>query len=368
VNYYGVAKTVDPKRKAVAQGEKMLRAAEKELGRITKEVAELTAQLAKLNVEFEAGSAEEKELTERAELMAKRLAAASKLIGGLGSERTRWTADMQTLRETRDFLVGDCLLAAAFLSYTGAFNFDFRHEMMVNTWEPDVREKQIALSEPFDLRKLLTSDVETARWASEGLPQDDLSIQNGILTTRSSRYPLCIDPQQQAMAWVKKKEAKSSLKVCTFNDSDFLKHLEICVNLGFSFLFESVDEYIDPIIDPVLEKNLVKRGNAFTVKIGDKDVEWDDSFRLYLTSKIANPHYGPEIFGKVMIINYSVTLQGLEDQLLTEVVKYDAPTSPSRRRRSSRRSPSSRGCSRSSRTRCSTSSPTRRVTSSTIPT
>ena len=60
------------------------------------------------------------------------------------------------------------------------------------------------------------------------------SIQNGILTTRASRYPLCIDPQQQAVAWVKKKEAKSSLKVCTFNNPDFLKHLEICVNLGFS--------------------------------------------------------------------------------------------------------------------------------------
>ena len=75
-------------------------------------------------------------------------------------------------------------------------------------------------------------------------------------------------------------------------DSDFLKHLEICVNLGFSFLFESVDEYIDPIVDPVLEKNLVKKGNARTVKIGDKDVEWDDGFKLYLTSKLANPHYG----------------------------------------------------------------------------
>ena len=62
-------------------------------------------------------------------------------------------------------------------------------------------------------------------------------------------------------------------------------------------MFESVDEYIDPIVDPVLEKNLVKKGNSRTVKIGDKDVEWDDSFRLYLTSKIANPHYGPEIFG-----------------------------------------------------------------------
>ena len=79
--------------------------------------------------------------------------------------------------------------------------------MMVVTWEPDLREKAIALSTPFDLRKLLTSEVETARWASEGLPQDELSIQNGILTTRSSRYPLCIDPQQQGVAWIKKKEA-----------------------------------------------------------------------------------------------------------------------------------------------------------------
>ena len=66
------------------------------------------------------------------------------------------------------------------------------------------------------------------------MPQDELSVQNGILTTRSSRYPLCIDPQQQAVAWIKKKEKANNLKVSTFNESDFLKHLEIAVNLGFA--------------------------------------------------------------------------------------------------------------------------------------
>ena len=320
LNYNTVAKTVNPKREAVAKGEKMLRAAGKELTAVQAQVKELSEMLAELKVKFEAGSAEEKDLSDKAELMSKRLEAATKLIAGLGSERTRWTSDMEQLHKTRDLLVGDCLTSAAFLSYSGAFNAEFRRAMMIDCWEVDIREKKIALSEPFAVTKLLTSEVETSKWASEGLPSDDLSIQNGILTTRSSRYPLCIDPQQQAVLWIKKKEARSNLKVCTFNDSDFLKHLEIAVNLGFAFLFEGIDEYLDPIVDPVLEKNLVKKGNARTVKIGDKDVEWDDSFRMYLTSKIANPHYGPEIFGKVMIINYSVTVKGLEDQLLNSVV------------------------------------------------
>jgi len=45
-------------------------------------------------------------------------------------------------------------------------------------------------------------------------------------------------------------------QVCTFNDPDFLKQLELAVKYGFPVLFQDVDEYIDPIIDNVLEKNV----------------------------------------------------------------------------------------------------------------
>lgn len=62
------------------------------------------------------------------------------------------------------------------------------------------------------------------RWGSEGLPADELSVQNGILTTRGSRFAMCIDPQQQALNWIKKKEAANKLKVqkaqCLYNCSD----------------------------------------------------------------------------------------------------------------------------------------------------
>ena len=44
-----------------------------------------------------------------------------------------------------------------------------------------------------------------------------------------------------------------------------------------------------------------------TLKLGDKEVDWDPNFRLYLTTKLANPHYGPEVAGKTSIINYAAT-------------------------------------------------------------
>lgn len=140
----------------------------------------------------------------------------------------------------------------------GAFTFDYRHKMVYEMWKADVRDRSIPLSDAFRLETLLTSEVEITNWASEGLPSDELSVQNGILTMRASRWPLCIDPQMQAVNWIKQKEGKNlEGKVKTFNDSDFLKQLELAIQYGLPFLFENLDEYIDPVIDPVLEKTFI---------------------------------------------------------------------------------------------------------------
>ncbi|XP_012943739.1 dynein heavy chain 10, axonemal [Aplysia californica] len=198
-----------------------------------------------------------------------------------------------------------------------------RVEMIFQVWITDLLERGIPLSQPYKLEELLTSDVEISKWSSEGLPPDELSVQNGILTMRASRFPLCIDPQQQALNWIKKKEERNNLKICTFNDDDFLKQLEMAIKYGFPFLFVDVDEYIDPVIDNVLQKNITGGQGREVVLLGDKEVDYDKNFRLYLNTKIANPKLGPEVFGKAMVINYTVTLTGLEDQLLSVIVGYE---------------------------------------------
>uniref|UniRef100_A0A3Q3E3F5 Dynein axonemal heavy chain 10 n=1 Tax=Labrus bergylta TaxID=56723 RepID=A0A3Q3E3F5_9LABR len=229
--------------------------------------------------------------------------------------------DLEELKQRRVRLLGDCLISAAFLSYEGAFSWDFRNEMVYEVWVKDVQERGIPLSQPFRIESLLTDEVEISKWGSEGLPPDELSVQNGILTTRGCRFPLCIDPQQQALNWIKKKEENNNLKVQ--KASYFLKHLEMAIKYGFPFLFQDVDEYIDPVIDTVLERNVKGAEGRQVIMLGDKEVDFDPNFKLYLNTKLSNPKYSPSVFGKAMVINYTVTLKGLEDQLLSVIMGFE---------------------------------------------
>ncbi|CAL8343019.1 unnamed protein product [Lota lota] len=323
MGYCDVSKEIKPKREKVARLERNFFQSKRELERIQKELGALQKELGALGDKYDSAMSEKQLLQEEAEIMERRLIAADKLISGLGSENKRWSLDLVELKQRRVRLLGDCLVAAAFLSYEGAFSWDFRNEMVYQVWEKDVLERGIPFSQPFRVEVLLTDEVEISRWGSEGLPPDELSVQNGILTTRASRFPMCIDPQQQALNWIKKKEEKNNLKISSFNDPDFLKQLEMAIKYGFPFLFQGVDEYIDPVIDNVLEKNVKGAEGRQVIVLGDKEVDYDPNFKLYLNTKLSNPKFSPSVFGKAMVINYTVTLKGLEDQLLSVIVGFE---------------------------------------------
>lgn len=61
------------------------------------------------------------------------------------------------------------------------------------------------------------------------------------------------------------------------------------------------------------------------VKIGDREIEYNKKFKLILHTKLGNPHYQPEIQAQTTLINFMVTRDGLEEQLLAEVVKAERP-------------------------------------------
>lgn len=51
-------------------------------------------------------------------------------------------------------------------------------------------------------------------------------------------------------------------------------------------------------------------GGAYMIKLGDKEIEYNPEFRFYITTKLSNPHYTPEISTKSTIVNFAVKEQG----------------------------------------------------------
>merc|ERR1712190_423063 len=69
----------------------------------------------------------------------------------------------------------------------------------------------------------------------------------------------------------------------------------------------------------------IKRGNKRVVKLGDKEIIFHPNFKLFMQTKLSNPHYPPEVQAETTVINFTVTEDGLEDQMLFLVVKLERP-------------------------------------------
>merc|ERR1711871_414803 len=211
-------------------------------------------------------------------------------------------------------------------SYCGPFNGPFRTKLLEKRFRNDAEERGIPLSATVDPVRFLLDDTTLGKFALEGLPTDSLSLENGLMTTKATRWPIMIDPQNQANTWIKNREAPNGLVTCTLSDKRFRDNLEMTMCGGLPFLIQHIEEEVDPVLDPVLNKLIIKTGRSMKINLPDKEgCDYNDKFRLYFTTKLANPHYTPELSAQTTIIDFTVTIGGLEDQLLSIVVLYERP-------------------------------------------
>lgn len=323
IKFYEVYCDVEPKRQALAQTNLDLAAATEKLEAIRKKLVDLDHNLSRLTASFEKATAEKVRCQEEVNQTNKTIDLANRLVSELESEKIRWGQSIKSFETQEKTLCGDVLLTAAFVSYIGSFTRQYRQELVDCKWVPFLRQKvSIPITEGLDLIAMLTDDATMATWNNEGLPNDRMSTENAAILTHCERWPLMIDPQQQGIKWIKNKYGPD-LKVTHLGQKGFLNAIEAALAFGDVILIENLKETVDPVLGPLLGRNTIKKGKY--IKIGDKECEFNKNFRLILHTKLANPHYKPELQAQTTLLNFTVTEDGLEAQLLAEVVSVERP-------------------------------------------
>jgi len=92
----------------------------------------------------------------------------------------------------------------------------------------------------------------------------------------------------------------------------FKNIMEDSLDNGYVVLIEDCEEELDPVLDSILEKNFTKSGRNLQVMFANKVVTFNQSFKLFITTKLPRPRFSPETYAKTSIIDFTVTFGGLE--------------------------------------------------------
>ncbi len=325
--YHTVAKEVEPKKQALRAAEESLAVTMATLEDAKQRLSAVNERLSQLEANFSKSNAEKEELAAKMKQCTDRLARADILINGLAGEKLRWAETVKTLGTTYNNLVGNVLVAAGTIAYLGAFTPDFRQDI-VRDIVGNIQRLGVWHSSDASIMSVLADPVQLRGWNIVGLPTDNHSLENGIIMSTARRWPLCIDPQGQANRFIKnfaKETSANGFEVVKLTEPNFLRTLENGVRFGRWIILENILEELDAALEPLLLQQKFRQGGAEMIKVGDSVIPWNDQFRFFMTTKLPNPHYLPEVCVKVSLLNFTITLGGLEDQLLGVTIREERP-------------------------------------------
>ncbi|KAI4889837.1 hypothetical protein NFI96_027314, partial [Prochilodus magdalenae] len=326
VQYSHVLEKIQPLETEQAGLKENLRKTESRKNKLEAQLNSVGEKVLELKEKFQCRTTEAAKLEADVSRAQETISAAENLIHQLDGEHTRWSAQVDEISEELDTLPKRVQLAAAFITYLSAAPEDQRRAKL-HTWMENSGLQK------FDLRHFLCSESEQLIWKSEGLPSDDLSMENALVilqvlhtlrTFHSVACPFLIDPSSRATEWLRTHLKEHRLEVINQQDSNFITVLELAVRFGKTLIIQEVDG-VEPVLYPLLRRDLIAQGPRYVVQIGDKVVDYNEDFRLFLATRNPSPFIPPDAASVITEVNFTTTRAGLRGQLLALTIQHEKP-------------------------------------------
>ncbi|KAJ8297986.1 LOW QUALITY PROTEIN: hypothetical protein KUTeg_024517 [Tegillarca granosa] len=349
VQFSYVLEKIEPLENEQNELQKNLRRAEAKMEKLSEALNKVDQKVAQLRNRFENLTKEAAELKIKLDKENETIQAAETLVSKLEGEYQRWSSQVGELAAELKELPKRALLAAGFVTYLAQAPEDLRRSSM-NGWKDTLGVTG------FDFRRFLSTESEQLIWKSEGLPSDDLSMENAlvilqlsflyklsipmtaiffsskiarpgeknyatsfihfcIIIYKSTLRPFLVDPSSRATEWLKTHLKENRLEVINQQDANFSTALELAVRFGKTLIIQEADG-VEPVLYPLLRGDLTAQGPRYVVQIGEKTIDYNEEFRLFLTTRNPSPEIPPDAFSIITEVNFTTTRAGLTGQEL----------------------------------------------------
>lgn len=321
--YDKVAKEVAPKKVKLDKAEREYAETMKVLNEKKEEVIRIEEKLAQLKALLEEATKKQEKLQHEVDLCNIKLESAQNLIGGLSGDKQRWTDASDNLQKCYENLAGDMLLCSALVAYAAEIHQEARNvnisksRKYINEFEiPATNQKE------FKFTSTLTVPAEMESW----LPNNHFFIENFLIYFNSRHFSIFNDPHGQVAQWLLNSENGNSLIVTKFTYNDWLPKFKHTISSGGRILIKDTTGHLPKSLKQFLYGyTRVEPDGTRYVTIDQEKLLVHKNSKVYIVSCKPNCCYSPEIHSKVTVINFSLTVQILEDDLLKTLVEIEKP-------------------------------------------
>jgi len=246
------------------------------------------------------------------------------VLDSLKDERERWSKGSTEFDKQMETMVGDSLLAGAFLGYAGYFDQTYRQGLNV-AWTKHFSAAGVKYKSGLSFPEFCSTPDERLEWKKNSLPDDALCTENAIMIKRFIRYPLIIDPAGQATDYVLKQYASTKISKTSFLDKAFRRKLENSLQFGTPLLVQDAECY-DSLLNPVLNKETKRVGGDIFIDLGGaQEQRMSPAFNIMLTTRNTAHQFPPDVCSRVTMVNFTVTPGSLQAQCLNQVLRSERP-------------------------------------------
>uniref|UniRef100_A0A914XX81 Cytoplasmic dynein 2 heavy chain 1 n=1 Tax=Panagrolaimus superbus TaxID=310955 RepID=A0A914XX81_9BILA len=302
---------------------KNLEKAEKQMDQLSKGLKSIDKKVESLKANFEVLMKEATQIKIDLDKEQATIVVAATLVDRLGGEFTRWQEQMHTLQQELDQMERCCLISAAFVTFLGLSSEDER-ERIISKWI-----KEANLPSDFDVVKFLTTETEQLNWKNKGLPASQIATENTTMIFNSNQTPFIIDPTGKIstflLNFLKDIYGKNTtIELLNGSQNDLITQIELGVRFGKIIIIDDILD-IDPALSALLRKDFSSQGPRQVVQLGDKSIDLNESFKLYLCSKNEQIKLQSFVKDSVTEVNFSTTKSGLASQLLSLAIGIEKP-------------------------------------------